>query len=438
MEPTIDITNTPLAEAYKKMQAGGTPTLPKTEPTVGSLYNVPTEQDTALDSAISSTQGVATTPINEGEIRQRTLDSFQREIDATNSVYADMLRQVRQKGQETMGQSGAIQARSGLLGSDFGAAQTKKVETANVEAEQSVEAEKLAKLAEIMGEARTAASSEIEARRKAQQEGLDSYLNYQATKADRKTSNVNKLISSMFNKGVDATKLSDKEMGELATSYGVSKNDITNAYSTEQVRREKETADKLAEATKPFELGEGQRRYTYNAKTGQYELSAYNPKTFAPEKATDGTGLSPEQTKTQLGFLKTVADDALKVADAAGRSGMRRAGEAWFVGSTDYTQLESLTNTLKTNLLTLNTDPTVKKFFGPQMSNADVKLMMAGGTTLDPELNTPEQIKAEIGRVKNLFDRIDAAVPGGINPVINGQNSGAVKAPDGTMVIITD
>ena len=47
-----------------------------------------------------------------------------------------------------------------------------------------------------------------------------------------------------------------------------------------------EKADKLQqENTKPFELSEGQRRYTYNKTTGKYELTATAPKTFAPKSA---------------------------------------------------------------------------------------------------------------------------------------------------------
>lgn len=410
MEPKYDITNTPIGELYRKQKAN--------DETVGALLRTDTEQEQAQDRA-GRYYETQSQPINESDIRQRTLDTFQREIDATNAVYGDMLRQVQRKGQENLGQSGAIQARSGLLGSDFGAAQTKKVESANIEAEQSVEAERLAKIAEIMGEANTLASAEIESRRKAQQEGLDSYLQYQATKAERKTKNLGNLVASLFNKNVDPSTLTDEQKKKLATSYGVSTLEIDNAYLSEKKAREEAKKKEIAEATKPFELGEGQRRYSYNPATGKYELQAYNPKTFAPEKA-DGTALTPEQTKTQIGFLKDTVKNALALKDAAGRSGFRRGVEAVTTGATDFTQLESYLNTLKTNLLTLQTDPTIKKFFGPQMSNNDVKLMLSAGSTLDAESNRPDQIVSELGRITDLLDRMDKAVPGGIGATAAG------------------
>lgn len=147
----------------------------------------------------------------------------------------------------------------------------------------------------------------------------------------------------------------------------------------------------------------------------------------ATEKA--ATTPDPVQAKQKITFLKQTANDAMKLKDAAGRSGIRRTAEGLVVGATDYTQLESLTNTLKTNLLTLATDPSVKKFFGPQMSNADVELMMSGGTTLNPEKNKPEQMKAELTRVLDLFNRMDAAL---------GAAGTIVTAPDGTQVELTD
>ena len=184
---------------------------------------------------------------------------------------------------------------------------------------------------------------------------------------------------------------------------------------------------KMEQIDKKFEEEKRQFGLTYaqnNRKIAIDEAKA------AAEKATTALSNDPVQAKQKLTFLKQTATDAKKLADAAGRSGLRRTVEGLTVGATDFTQLESLSNTLKTNLLTLATDPTVKKFFGPQMSNADVELMMSGGTTLNPEKNKPEQMKAELDRVLDLFNRMDAALGGG--------GSTIVTAPDGTQIELTD
>lgn len=63
-------------------------------------------------------------PIDETAIRKQKESEFQSQIDAINAVYADKLRQERTTGQGRLGSGRAIQARSGLIGSDFGTAQT--------------------------------------------------------------------------------------------------------------------------------------------------------------------------------------------------------------------------------------------------------------------------------------------------------------------------
>lgn len=135
----------------------------------------------------------------------------------------------------------------------------------------------------------------------------------------------------------------------------------------------------------------------------------------------EGTPSDPNKTTNtlaQLSFLKDTVERAKNLAGASGRSGARRSAESFFVGATDYTNLEAATNTLRTNVLTLMTDPDVKKFFGPQMSEADVRLMTAAGTTLNPELQSPENLKLELGRLENLLTRMDGAVRGGSSQVV--------------------
>ena len=164
------------------------------------------------------------------------------------------------------------------------------------------------------------------------------------------------------------------------------------------------------------------------------ELLDYKAKEAAagrkPEKV---SGVEPSRAADQLTFLRNTAADALKLSSASGRSGARRTFESWFVGSTNYTKLESLTNTLRTNVLSLMTDPDIKKFFGPQMSDADVRLMTAAGTTLNPELQGPGEIKKELNRLDNLLNRMQTAVRLGKQGTSN-----IITAPDGTQIEIID
>jgi hypothetical protein len=104
-----------------------------------------------------------------------------------------------------------------------------------------------------------------------------------------------------------------------------------------------------------------------------------------------------------------------------------------FSGSNQPNQLSQYVDTLKVNLMTLATDPTIKKFFGPQMSNADVALMTSAGTTLNVDKNTPEQMKTEIGRITNLLDRMQASVSGGTTATKTSTGDTVnIQKPDGT------
>jgi len=124
---------------------------------------------------------------------------------------------------------------------------------------------------------------------------------------------------------------------------------------------------------------------------------------------------SVDSTKIQnsldnLTFLENTAKKATELASASGVSGISKFTGDLLIGDTKYRQLESLTNTLKTNVLSLMTDPSIKKFFGPQMSNADVELMTSAGTTLNPEKQSPSMLKLEIERLTKLFSRMKASI----------------------------
>ena len=135
-----------------------------------------------------------------------------------------------------------------------------------------------------------------------------------------------------------------------------------------------------------------------------YQDIAESQNKIAPQNAT------PAQSGAQIKFLQDTTKSALQNVGASGRSALRRGIEEQYIGSTAYTQLVSDTNTIKTNMLTLATDPNIKKFFGPQMSNADVLLMTSAGTTLNPELQSPEKMRTELLRVQQLLDKMEKSL----------------------------
>jgi hypothetical protein len=165
-------------------------------------------------------------------------------------------------------------------------------------------------------------------------------------------------------------------------------------------------------------------------------------------------GEDPGQSLDQLSFLRNSVNRILGEKDpetgeqydalyeASGTSGIARFVGDKFVGDTDYRRLEAYADTLKTHVLALMTDPTIRKFFGPQMSNADVRLMSSAGTSLRTDSLSPEDLKAEVIRLDDLFNRMETAVKmgveqGSVNQTI-APKTNIITAPDGTRIEIVD
>jgi hypothetical protein len=161
--------------------------------------------------------------------------------------------------------------------------------------------------------------------------------------------------------------------------------------------------------------------------------SAYRKPVTATEQATlDASKPDPVKTEESLKNLDTAIQSAETHADASGKTGIVAKTGRWLMGSSydDYNNLVAETNTIRTNILTLATDPTIKKFFGPQMSNADVQLMTSAGTMLNPELQTPGQLKKSLKQAKDLIARARGAVQNGQKQE-NNVNVGSIVEKNG-------
>lgn len=162
----------------------------------------------------------------------------------------------------------------------------------------------------------------------------------------------------------------------------------------------------------------------YNQKTGEI-------------KPLDATGAASTQSvsksKDQIDLVLSSLDKADKLAKYSGQSSLVKNGIGFFTGPGNYGDLEALTNTLRTNVLTMATDPTIKKFFGPQMSNADVQLMTAAGTTLNPELQSPQAMRDEITRLKDFTYRAKLSLGGATQFGVTKSGVRVGMMPDGSI-----
>lgn len=248
---------------------------PKT-PTVSDIYGgLVSPQETAMNDAYKQQEAYykeSMAPVDEAAIRQKTMDQFQAEIDAVNKIYAQKKQEEAVAGQGRLGSSAAIQARSGLLGSDFGAAQTEKTSQYNRDLQASIDAEKALKIQNIFNNARTEAQKEIDAKRQARKEGYSSYMDYLKGANDRNTQKVTQYADQLLYSGVE---IKDADINALAEQLGVSPQALKAQYN-----KAKEVRDASKKAQEPITEKIGNTLLVYNPTTGRYEQQ-YS----APEEA---------------------------------------------------------------------------------------------------------------------------------------------------------
>lgn len=223
---------------------GATPPTPvqtgvKTDTPVGAAYKLPGSQvnpdeEAARQAALTyaTNQSNGTSNVDEAGIRANTIKQFQAEMDATNQLYAEKLAQAKVTGAGRIGSNTAVQGRRGLLGSDFGNAETDTVNTGNDAVYAGIGAERLAAISAITTKSNAAATDAIKEKNDAMASGLDARLKYYADADTRKTTNANAAATLIYGQGLSPTDLTPDQLKQTATNYGVSVDDLTAAYKT--------------------------------------------------------------------------------------------------------------------------------------------------------------------------------------------------------------
>lgn len=264
------------------------------KPTVSDIYGT---GDATYDSIVAGYKKQADSPdVTAESLMADKMKLYQAEIDAVNKIYTDKIQTAKVAGQGRLGSSRASQARSGLLGSDFGASQTSNVETQNQEIEDAYRNENAVQIQAIIGKARGDAVAEAEAKRVAKEQGAKSYIEFLTGAEARKKARITDLAKSLIAQGRDIKSLTDAELSTLATSYGTTKDNILATFNTEKIANDKALADlQKNQPDTSFTLSQGQERFVLDPKTGQYSKVASTAKTYAPS-STGGTGTTGNST----------------------------------------------------------------------------------------------------------------------------------------------
>lgn len=211
-------------------------TLPTGAPT-GSPLDAFQEQWAAEQLALQQA-----TPKTQQELYNEKLGLYQDQINQINSIYSDLIGKAQAKGAirttDLLGQNRASQARGGLIGSDFGQAQTFKTQEAANEITASevgqLANERAMKISELMGMARQDASAELAAKTLAKQQGAEALIKYFGTAKEQNKSKLsNNIKSYLANKG-GVENITPAMIKELATNYKLSDDEVKGIISDTQ------------------------------------------------------------------------------------------------------------------------------------------------------------------------------------------------------------
>lgn len=260
-------------------------------------------------------KATATSQVNEEAIRAATRSRIQGQIDAINAAVSDQIANFRNTtGKNRQGQSYALAAAGGRIGSATGESEFQTTENYNSQQEQTYRDDANVKISSLMGGASRDATAEIEARRTAIQQGVDKYFEFLDNQGKQKRDQVTAFIKNMLALGVDPTQLSDADVQKLQDQYGFSKDQLVSLYN--DAKTQKATADTTAEKAKAdlekskndanqFSLNEGDARYVYDPATGTAKLVAARAKTYAPgTTGTPGTTLKYDDPNYTLDAIR--------------------------------------------------------------------------------------------------------------------------------------
>lgn len=207
--------------------------------TIGDVYKTNIDPNIAsADQSFVDILKEQTQPVNEEEIRRKTMQQFQAEIDTLERLYANKKAEAAIQGQGLLGSNRAIQGRRGLLGSDFGASQTAEVEKRNTAVQSALDVEKANRIASIQSNAAKMAQAEIDAKTAARKAGAQEYINFLAGASKRKEESVAKSVADLVALGVS----DDASMQSIADTLGVTPQMVMAEYNRQIAQAQPEQA----------------------------------------------------------------------------------------------------------------------------------------------------------------------------------------------------
>lgn len=262
-----------------------TPTAPTTQTIADRASLIPDAQMTTTDPALSAyykeQADTMSKPIDEAKMREEIRQRYNDQFESLRLAALQKKNDVYKEGEGRMGSARALQARSGVLGSNFAGAENDQITRDTNDLAASVDAELQAKISFLMGESEKDYSSQIAAAREAKQKGADEYIKYLTTRDSERVAKANNLAKLFASQGIDPNTLSKDDVSKLESTYGVNLSSFKSMIGDAKLALDK---------AQSFELSDGQAKYTIDPTTGKAVLVAENSKNFAPNKYSSGGG----------------------------------------------------------------------------------------------------------------------------------------------------
>lgn len=206
------------------------------------------------------------TPEDEQKIRDDTSARMQAQIDAINNIYAGLVAKENRAGEGRLGQTRALAARSGTLGSDFGDASLAKTDQYNADAIKALEDEKQLKLSAIFGKINEDAQKAIDAKKLEVKGNQEAYINYLKDNRDNAKQQVKDLAAGGL---VSLDKLSEDQYKHLLDVTGYDPLTLESVFNAN-----KSKADKIDYKTEKLDNG-SVLLYGVDPKTNQLITKTY-------------------------------------------------------------------------------------------------------------------------------------------------------------------
>ncbi|KND49810.1 MAG: hypothetical protein AB203_01835 [Parcubacteria bacterium C7867-008] len=330
----------------------------------------------------------ATDKVNEAAIRNATRARIQGQIDVINAAVTDQIANFRgTTAKNREGQSYALAAAGGRIGSATGESEFRATEDFNNQEEQTYRSEANVKIGALLGAASKDAQAEIEAKRVAIKEGADKYFEFLETQGGRKKEQITSFLRNMLALGVDPTEIDDKDFEKIQDQYGFTKDQLSSFFAdiktqqesaNREVEKDKVDLDKAKMEANQFDLTEGEARYVYDPETGTAKLVAERAKTYAP-KSGSGSGSGPGTT---LAY-----DDPNYTLEAIrGSRGGRVMTQGELKPITDIQTIVSQADTLTSLINSVDTGPIVGIIKSNNPYDTKAQQMKAAITAIVPKL----------------------------------------------------